>query len=446
MFLPLPEIPVWGQQLAGILPLSALIEFIDTPRLLHIFELTGAIPIWCFPVTPSGSRILLSDRNIEDCCYLDASNSGPAPVCLDGRYGDSYPMMSPETTRLFLKSLPSVAIPNDHENMKRSDNRLQRLELIRVYRSAKASTIKQESIYAATSILGWVLLVTMLALCIVTGLYLSLSFLIVVTLTGITIHIAHSCEPRRLGKAGGSNFNRLVIIAGHTNETQWRVFFGESTIINSLLNWPLRAKRRYNFLPSAVTKPLLRLLFLSQWCLAVGAATTQGWDAYVITFWVLTCIVASSVVFASDNRVGYWAENYALRDSSAKRAGFGMERFVTELSSRRALLNTIMALNPDSVKEDTKPARGGQHQFSLNEEALRWMDPILKMSADRAKWEEASLAAMLEGSSAINGAKRSDDGPKHQENWRKIYHTEYWTPFIPEGLQMAEKIRSKARL
>lgn len=231
-----------------------------------------------------------------------------------------------------------------------------------------------------------------------------------VTLTGTIIHIAHSSEPRRLGKPGSSNFNRLVIIAGHTNETEWRVFFGESTIINSLLNWPLHAKRRYDFLPTAVTKALLRLLFLSQWCLAVGAATTQGWDAYVITFWLLFCIVANSVVFASDDRVRHWVENYALRDSSAKSAGIGMERFVAEFSSRRALLNTIMALNPDSIKEDRTPARGGQNRFSLNQEALRWMDPILTMSADRAKWEEASLAAMLEASSPANGVKKPDDG------------------------------------
>lgn len=71
-------------------------------------------------------------------------------------------MMSPETTRLYLRSLPSVTIPNDHKNMKRSDNRLQRLEFIRVYRSAKASTIKQR-----------VLFVTLLVFCIITGLYLS---------------------------------------------------------------------------------------------------------------------------------------------------------------------------------------------------------------------------------------------------------------------------------
>lgn len=445
MDLSLPILPPWAQQLAGILPLSALIEFIDTPRLLHIFELTGAYPAWCFPVTPSGGRILLSDRKIEDCCYLDDFKPGYAPVCLDGRYGDSYPMMSPETIRLLLRSLPSVTIANDHKNMKRSDNRLQRLEIIRVYRSAKTSTIKQQGTYVATSIIGWVFLISLLAFCIAMGLYLSSSFLIVVTLTGITIHIAHSCEPRKLGKADGSNFNRLVIVAQHMNEREWRLFFGENTLINSLLNWPLHAKRRYSFPPRVITKNLLGVLFLSQWCLAVGAATTQGWDAYVITLWILICIVANSVVFASDARVGHWAENHALSDGSAKAAGIRLERLITELSSRRALLNTIMALNPDTIREDRSLTKGGPNPLSLNEEALRWMDPILKVSANRAKWQEASLAAMLEVSSAIQGATRPGDGPKPGEGWQKGFEAEYWTRFIPEGLQIAEKIHKEAR-
>lgn len=194
-----------------------------------------------------------------------------------------------------------------------------------------------------------------------------------------------------------------------------------------------------------ITKNLLGLLFLSQWCLAVGAATTQGWDSYVITFWVLICIVANSVVFASDARVVHWAENHDLSDGSAKTAGIGLERFVTELSSRRALLNTIMALNPDTIKKDRIPTEGGQFPLSLNEETLRWMDPILKVSAGRAKWQEASLAAMLEEPSAIQGATKPGEGLKTGVGWQKGYEAEYWARFIPEGLQMAEKIRKEAQ-
>lgn len=35
----------WATELAEILSLSALIGFIDTPGKLHIFELTGAVPL-----------------------------------------------------------------------------------------------------------------------------------------------------------------------------------------------------------------------------------------------------------------------------------------------------------------------------------------------------------------------------------------------------------------
>lgn len=50
-------------------------------------------------------------------------------TCLDGRYGDSYPMASPETVRLCLGTTKRTYIPNDHENMKCGDTRLQKLEV-----------------------------------------------------------------------------------------------------------------------------------------------------------------------------------------------------------------------------------------------------------------------------------------------------------------------------
>jgi hypothetical protein len=40
-----PPLNTWEQQLAGIVPLSALIEFIDLATKLHIFELTGTVPM-----------------------------------------------------------------------------------------------------------------------------------------------------------------------------------------------------------------------------------------------------------------------------------------------------------------------------------------------------------------------------------------------------------------
>lgn len=36
----LPELATWGQQLASVVPLAALLEFIDLQQKLHVFELT----------------------------------------------------------------------------------------------------------------------------------------------------------------------------------------------------------------------------------------------------------------------------------------------------------------------------------------------------------------------------------------------------------------------
>jgi hypothetical protein len=63
----------WLPQVAGILPLSALLDFIDVPRKLHVFQLVGGVPLWSWPITPSGSRLF---------------HNATQPPCLD-RYGSS---------------------------------------------------------------------------------------------------------------------------------------------------------------------------------------------------------------------------------------------------------------------------------------------------------------------------------------------------------------------
>lgn len=74
----------WVSELAGILPLSALIDFIDVPGILHVFELTGAIPLWCWAITPSGS-ILLSETNVDRSCFLDQFGKSPSLTCVRGQ-------------------------------------------------------------------------------------------------------------------------------------------------------------------------------------------------------------------------------------------------------------------------------------------------------------------------------------------------------------------------
>jgi hypothetical protein len=86
-----PPLTIWEQQLAGIVPLSALIEFIDVATKLHIFELTGTVPTWNWPVTPTGARLLLSDEDTTDSCCLDRIAHSMTLHCIDGRLGTYIP-------------------------------------------------------------------------------------------------------------------------------------------------------------------------------------------------------------------------------------------------------------------------------------------------------------------------------------------------------------------
>lgn len=228
----------WSLELAGILPLSALINFLNIPLVLHVYQLTKTVPLWCWPITPSGSRLLLSEAaNESDSCVLDRFGNSPNPICLDGRYGDTYPLANPETMRLCLGAISTKEIKNLSENMSKDSKRLQILEVIHVARIASKSRFLYSFHAIAASILGWVLLLGLAALSISLRCYLTLAFMIVVSLTGTVISAIHGSKPRRLRITDhGSQYNRLVVSALHMNETRWQIFYGESSVVNSLLN------------------------------------------------------------------------------------------------------------------------------------------------------------------------------------------------------------------
>jgi hypothetical protein len=125
----------WVSELAGILPLSALIDFLETPPKLHIFELAGTAPLWSWPITLAGSRLLLSDDKLEEqSCYLDQYGNSIGWLGLDGRYGDRFYVSSPETIRHCVCAHRPHNIDNLHDNMKGDDLRLQNLEIVHVSR------------------------------------------------------------------------------------------------------------------------------------------------------------------------------------------------------------------------------------------------------------------------------------------------------------------------
>ncbi|KAI1206348.1 uncharacterized protein F4807DRAFT_439762 [Annulohypoxylon truncatum] len=427
----------WLQQLAGILPLSALIDFLDVPHALHVFELTGCIPLWCWPVTPSGSRLLLSPHTTEEPCCLDKFGNSQSLICLDGRYGDMYNAASPETLRLCLDSAPRTLVVNDHQNMLDNHPRPQNLTVVHVSGLDSAGGSRSSWTLLGASTIGWILLLGLIVTTIALKCYISAAFLLVIPATGTIVYITRGGDPPTLRVTRGSNYNRLVIAALHMNETDWLAFYGEATIVNALLNLPLRMKRfsRANHWVFGVS---LRLLVLGQWALAIGAASTQSWDAYIITFWIVLCIFSNIFVFSTHRCCGDWLR---------KSAGFRLIRIETKLSSRRALLNTLVALNPDTIPYDSVTMQ--DKQDGPFPSSLLWMDPILKNCAERAIWEEATWMAMTTKPDSKEHANKDENSNKDETekpDWSKNYMQYYWCKFIPEGILMADKIRKAGNL
>lgn len=111
-------------------------------------------------------------------------------------------------------------------------------------------------------------------------------------------------------------------------------------------------------------------------------------------------------------------------------ADVDMKRFHVSLSSRRALLNTIIALNPDTFSFDE--ATKGDKDEAFHGRALKWFDPILQTGPDRDLWQEATLKSMAEARKidVASGEKESGHveklASKAEEDWQKQYEKVYW--------------------
>jgi hypothetical protein len=451
----------WAKELAGILPLSALIDFIDVPKKLHVVELAGTVPLWSWPITPAGSRLLLSNEHMQKTCCLDRYGSSVALVALDGRYGDQYVVSSPETIRMCVSSQVIHKIGNSHDNMSGKDLRTQNLEIVHV------SGINQEgrlqpsqswlrrilivpwsmssSRYLLVSTMGWIIFIGSIIMSGFFQCYLSLAFLLLTLATGIITFFLYGSTPRRLLNHNGSGFNRLIVVAEHMNSMDWTIFYGDSTVINSLLNRPLEpAGLHVSRSASIIFRMALRIFILGQWGLVLGAAALKDWNAYFITFWIVVCVFSHAYLIPSVTSVNDWMKH---------RANIKFERYKTQLSSRRALLNTIMALNPDTFfwNEDSKQ----EDRARFSNDSLGWIDPILAQGSSRTAWESATRAAMDEALQKYTIEMLSS--PQWQSNkdnillptWSSVYPStkqNYWKPFILEGIHIAAKIKQEARL
>ncbi|KAF2716587.1 hypothetical protein K431DRAFT_202576, partial [Polychaeton citri CBS 116435] len=408
----------WVSQLAGILPLSALVDFLDAPRVFHLFQLRRKIPFWCWPITPQASRLLLTYDDQSAPCWLDQPGNSQAQVCLDGRYGDSYPAASPETLRMCLRAISCELIPNDHPNIQsETGKRPQLLELVVLKLSAGnecgavsriwAHATSQETCHRIVAWLGWLLWSGLLVLAGFASCWVALSFLLVVVASGITVYVTHSDEPRALALREHSTYKRMVITADHLNSTKWTIFYGDSDLVNSLLNWQLLSWRnRFNLKHTRALDVLLRTCLFAQWALAIAAAAKQGFDSYIIVVWILLCILSINFVFCSERSASVWLE---------QQAGISLSRYSATLSSRRALLNTLLALNPDT--------------FSAAHGTLMWLDQILKPGAERSMWLEATSYFQSQDDQNVMGKQK------------ETYSQHYWWKFIDEGVKVAMQLK-----
>ncbi|PYH74497.1 uncharacterized protein BO88DRAFT_409848 [Aspergillus vadensis CBS 113365] len=471
----------WMSQVAGILPLSALIDFIDIPVKIHTLQVTGSCPLWSWAITPSGSRLLLSsDSNPNNKTpILDQYGNSISLTGIDGRFGDLYLLPNPETVRTCISSQSAHPIPNKHANMEkpRHELRIQHLEIIHVQRFSPNSTTQQpwpwssltrfSPRYITTSLLGYLSLICLITLAIFSKCYLAVAFLLLMPLSGAIVTLTHGDGPRRLlnSDAMTSPYNRLVIVAQNTNSSHWTIFYGESTLVNCLVNRPLEPDETHTLLSSfsplstQLLKMLLRLLILAQWALAIATATTQDWNAFYICFWIVFSIFAHAYLIPLRTEIRRW-----LMTSARIR----LCRYTTQLSSRRALLNTVIALNPDTFpagRSVSEKEGGSESEESTSTAttyvendtsrlcpgAMKALNPILEPSDQRSLWEEATRQAMMlcedvPVEERIKGLSSSEGENMLGKEWNEQYGEFYWMPYIIEGIYMAAKIKSQAGL
>ncbi|KAK4224279.1 hypothetical protein QBC38DRAFT_24757 [Podospora fimiseda] len=441
----------WMAEIAGILPLSALIDFVDVPLKLHVHQLVSGVPLWSWPITPLGSRLLLSKDAPRDVPCLDRFGRSTSLEALDGRYGDQYFVSSPETLRLALGAQNAGVLSNNHENMGGSDLRVQNLQVVFVSRAqpkgrdmSKArwyhQTLGHPSMHSpsflATAAIGWIALIGCTIGTLLLSLHIAATFLLLMPVTGIFVHLIHGGRPRRLLVNSMSDYDRMVVVSEHSNSADWTVFYGESTLVNSFLNRPLEPTKRVQEASSFQLKVLmfiLRLLILAQWAAAIAAAATKDWNSFFICFWVVFCNTTHGFIIPPKGRTGDWV---------GRCAKMQLHCYKTRVSSRRALLSTLVALNPDTFAE--KVGFKGEERATMFAEGMKWVDPILKPSGSRTMWEDGMREALNEVAAGDPedvplGSLQKDRA--FSAHWNEKYGREFWKSFVSEGIYMATQIK-----
>ena len=404
--------PTWVQQLMGILPLSALVEFIDVATKLHVFELNGSVPLWSWPITPAGARLLLSTEDISNACCLDRPTRSFDLHCIDGRYGNYYPSCIPTTLWLYISAQKSdITVENTSSNMADKGLRKQSLDTFIVcdqdpvpskWSRSRLSRILNRFLsgrspkYWLLSGVGWLCLIGFTVVSLLAGLYIASAYLILMPFTGFIVQLTHGGGPRRLLDQPVSPWARLVVVNSSLNSSEWSAFYGRSSTLNALLNKPLV---RPSITPAPNTlRHLIRLTIGGQWILAVGACARQDWNALFISSWILLCSVLSNYGYQPEESIQDWLQYTC---------SIHMKKVHADFSTRRALLSALIYLNPDSKDKCTD-----------------WIDPILSNRRERSDWESTAL-------------KFIETIPYDDETMKG----KYWWKYLMEGYEVAINVK-----
>jgi hypothetical protein len=383
--------------IAGILPLSSLIEFIDVETKLHSYELSGRGIAWNWPITPVGARLILErcdpEKNKHSVCLLDGDERTPPLQCIDMRYADMYVSASRFTVRTCIEVAPLL---HTVQYIESDPYRLQRLDIIHVYSDPPPSLwdgepelprvhhptrsilTKFSTKWLAVLLIGWVVWAAAVVITIICACHLALSYLLMLPVTGLCVRSAFGHSARRLlvGELGkdGQYWRRSVIVANHCNETDWALFIGDSRLVNALLNKPLlrsshTPQKYHTFNYKNFLEFFFRVLIAGQWGLILAASAQQGWDAIFISVAIILCSCTSSFIFRTSDSVSSWLTSN----------GVGVEKMSVTFTGRRAMLSAMIAVNPD---------RNAKNQ---------WLDPILTASPSRTEWEVQVRKRLLDG-------------------------------------------------
>ena len=342
-----PELSGLVANIAGILPLSALVDFTDAEQTLHSYQLSGRGMEWNWVITPACARVLLSHDGVR-ACYLDKCGTVTLH-CMDGRWGDIYPCSSPSTIRSCMGAVAFEKIVLPPPPGEGGD----RPQCLRIILVSRAESPKKKGLFggritrpawywAIISLSGWVAFLAALVITVLAKLYIATSYLVVLLLTGVVIRFSYGHSARRIAELPHTSYKRLVVATDNFNGGEWTVFIGSSCLVNPLLNRPLNQINPPKH--PRLLQWLLHILVASQWGVTIIACGYQDWNAFVVFAWTALFALTSTFVYGEKACAKSWLQSNGLR----------LEQKEVVLSRRRSMLSLLVALNPDRTPGSTQ--------------------------------------------------------------------------------------------